>query len=545
MDETVETNTYIPTKNLNEDVRRAVIPGFRKTIAFSLVTFFLCLVVFYSFKQLPQLSIYFIIAVFITGSAIFISELWIVYIFLNSQYIADEKLSAISGPSPANANLIKHIEKKINTSILFTGDNIKTPLPSFNEIKIENLNIYTYNTTKYFSLLTMDGLPDLEVLFMTIIVITAIACTKTLMAIKNKKEFVFVVKLFKETYFVLNKMPCLYFHSTIIFVFLVLIWVYYSFIVIFLLTINKPIIDKRGFADFVIDDFNLVLILIAIIFCFCVWFWHFIANCGVYILAHVVFTYIFYCKNCKGNKYLLTFKPIIDLIKYHLGTLALASTAIIFCEFNKSFFGYIKEKLESFRKGKTKFVDLCTDKLEHCSTNVNSTVIICAALYGHNFSNSVKLSHDLLSKKSQSLIELNDSIILFAYLLKCSFFVFSMVVLFCYYHLLLLPHRLPLEFPVMPWYISMISINLAQCFFSIYGTVLSTLIICCCDNLKKNVSDEFYISKDFQNLISIFSSQKPAIKYKNQIVPLKDNDEDAVGFTKTNKDLARSKSNSL
>ena len=484
---------------------------------------YLCLVV--SLRRYPLFSLYILSGFFIVASLVFTVDMWIIYIFLNGNYIENPHLTAVTARSPAEPGLIEYVKKKITSSILFSGRNRRIKKKSFQNSSLDNLKIYTYSTSHLFSILTIDGLPDLTVFFTSMTFFTVLAWVLTLVMLSNYKKFFCIMKLFKKLSDVAFSMPYLFFHSAITFVSLTLVWIYCFGVIILLSSSNKPEIDKRGFVNYTFENSNLTRSAIVATFFLSLWIWFFVSAGSEYCFAHVVTTYIFhrsrFGNSSSPNKYSLTLTPIFELVRYHLGTITFASVAVTFCKFNKLFLRFIRSILINFFQGKYKCVDLCLNKLEFCLKQVNRNATICAVLYGHDFKESAKYGYNLLNNNSVRLLKTTSTIYLFTMTIKFSLILSSLVIIFCYFGLLLLPHHIPFEFPSIPWYVCLFSLNLAQSCFTVFGSVLDTLIICYFDDLARNngADKRYYIEPDIQKWITTFLFKEITTVKKSKVAP--------------------------
>ena len=458
---------------------------------FSLFSMFLCSVIVIFLKKIPRLAIYITFGINVIGSLILAVELWINFVFLNGEYINSSSLRAVTSKSLANSALTNHVNSKIKeTSVLFNSNS-------------SNFLVFTYNITNLFSILTIDGLPELQVIFVPIIITTFFSWTQTSVVINNREKFLNLTQLLKEASYTLLSMPYLLFHLITIFLCLSLFSLYYIMITIFILTVVNPVFYKQGFVDFIVTQRTTVVCLLVVHTISCIWLWFFVTDCGKYLLAHVTCTYIFQHQRRKpsfSNKYLFTLSPVKDLIRYHLGTIAIASAVVLFCEQYKILLHYITTVLKNFGI-KTKEINnfFSNNRCKH----VHRNAILCVVIYGEGFADSAKHCYSLLNDNASFLLNISERIYLFLLSLKCTVIVATVVFLQCWFGLMLLPHALPHNLPFITWFIVLFALNFAQTVFSVYDAVLNTFIVCYCDDLQRNGVNERprYVSRRFRNSI--------------------------------------------
>ena len=499
--------------------KRFIVPKYTYSIIFSLIMSVICLGLVISLKHFPVFSIHYLYVVHFVCSLIFTADLWIIFVILDGKYIKNKQMTPVTDRSPAEPHLIDYIKAKVNSSVFFVGRNSRATERDFENSYFTRFGIYTYNTTKLFSTLTIDGLPHLKIFFIYLSVTTLISWIIALVIIKNKLKFFCMIKLFKEVCNVAISMPYLFVHWVISLMFMLSVIIHFIVVRIHLSTINKPIVDKRGFVEYVAYNFQFSsdhsLILVFLSF----YFWCFFIYLNQYCITKLVTTYLFHRARhgnlSSPNRYSLTLAPVFELFKYHIGTIALGAVVIPLCEINLFLFEIIPIKLKNFDKSKNKFVDLCVKTLEYCK-KVNSNTVICAAIYGHDFHDSTEHAYNLLKKNSVHLLDLNHTIILFVLAITISFFITPLVIVLCYFGLLLFPDKLPYELPTIPRYVGMFSLILAQCTFGLLRCVMNVLIICYCDDLERNNGNNkpYYTSITIQSSISDCLSK---IKYLNNL----------------------------
>lgn len=456
----------------------------------------------------------------------FIVELWGIYIFNNGKYIEDYQLTAVEGPEAASKELIKYVGERLKGALLYSDtDRRDLPNTTLENVSVENSTVYVYHTTELFSLLTVDGLPALDLLLIFQIVVALITWKQTISVLIHRKSFLFLFGIFKAATHEILSMPFLFLHSAITFVSFIILIVVTTSILVYIMTVSSPVTDSRGFAPFEIINLDFIQFLIVALVTFFIWWWHFIATCGNYILAHNVFTYI--SSNVGSEEKRIGHRtktyitnPIKDLLKYHIGTLILASVIVPICEQNKRLLKFVLQKLKHYIRKPPKRI---VDKLEFCSFHGNRFAVFCTVIYGLSFSESARKGYALIYNHNRVLIKLSDKICLFIYVLKCCIVMGTLAFVFGYFKFLFIPHELPYEFPVMYWYVSLLSLSLAQSVFSIYGTVLHTLIICYCDDLKRNdgKNTSYYVSSRFRNSVfySLMQEMTDIPNSTNQVVP--------------------------
>ena len=483
----------------------------------------ICLGLVISLKHFPVFSIHYLYVVHFVCSLIFTADLWIIFVIFGN-YIKNKRVTAVTDRSPAEPHLIDYIKAKVNSSVFFVGRNRRTTEKDFENSYFTRFGIYTYNTTELFSTLTFDELVSLRVLFVYLIIMTVIAWVLMLVIIKNKLNFFYIIKLFSKACNVAFSMPYLFVHWAISLMFMLSVIIHFIVVRIHLSTINKPIVDKRGFVEYVAYNFQFSsdhsLILVFLSF----YFWCFFIYLNQYCITKVVTTYLFHRARhgnlSSPNRYSLTLAPVFELFKYHIGTIALGAVVIPLCEINLFLFEIIPIKLKNFDKSKNKFVDSCVKTLEYCK-KVNSNTVICAAIYGHDFHDSTEHAYNLLKKNSVHLLDLNHTIILFVLAITISFFITPLVIVLCYFGLLLFPDKLPYEFPTIPRYVGMFSLNLAQCTFGLLRCVTNVLIICYCDDLERNNGNNkpYYTSITIRNSISDCLSKIRCLSNLRKVFP--------------------------
>lgn len=520
--ENAETETnYDIKKYFPIDSRVITSRFFKLAWIWCIVPLFWCIFLLVTITSCPKSTIFFVTVTFILSSVIFTLQLIFVIHLANQFSKENQLLPAIKLDVKARPNLQKYVVNTFGSKTyptFFLENDTRHMVNS-----LTGFNIQTYNTTELFSYYTLEGPPIPSVLICTILVITFITWVNLAFLFRNQKKFFSVMIFLNKIHTLVSRMPFLYLHSLLMFIILILIFVYLTTVIKFLLTIEIPRVDEQGFVEFYVSNSTVIVILIVLHTLFCVWLWQFVVTCGQYVSAHVTFTYLYHRRrhgpDSSPNSFQVTCKPLADLLKYNVGTITVASVALPFCEHSRSLLKYfiIKERHNSYVVERTSF-----GCLDYCVNCVNRNVIVYSAIYGTCFRGSVNSAHILVKTNANYLFEVSNTLHQTIYVLKCSAVVGAMFVFFYYCQLLLVPGQVPKDFTPVFWKICWAGASMVQSFFIVYESASDTIMVCYCydlENNKNRINFNFLPAANHKQFSHLFRNIQGKVNV-NQVQPL-------------------------
>lgn len=448
-------------------------------------------------------SIYLTAIILFAASAFFFILLVINSINLREEFVDFMNLSAIaSEPSPADSEIVEYVQMKFPAVTLYRKENKAIALNgSLEDFNASDVYISTYNTTNLFSILTIDGLADYQYILLTTFLIAILVWWQSWVLFYYLEKYLGLLQLTKHAVTIIFRIPHIWIYSLLHLLLLSIVWVNLFVVLGYLFTINVYVTNDRGFVDYHLDKPEIITVFSLLYLLLSIWIWNFVTTCIFYALAYTISSQIFYqgygMKSNKPNTFALHLNAFKTLIQYHLGAVTIESLFITFIEPTKIFISFfiIKYKLQKKLKSKN---------LIFLQYGLTRNFIIYTVMFGTSTRKSVKRWYTLLEENNRLLLDLSNEISFFMLSLRSGIVTFVLMAVFCYFKLLLVPAEIPQYFYIILWYVGLFTYNVSQCAFCMLAITLDTLVLCYCDDVKKNNGSNkpYYLSKDIRHLFS-------------------------------------------
>ena len=521
---------------VSKHVLTSMLKYWRDIVYLTVGSFVLCFLVIVLVQCFTRALIIFCIVFGGIGSIMFTLYLWYSYAIVIG-FVTEEKLSnAYDKIAPAGESVVGFIENKLKQRVALASDllNVTTPSTSL----LTNNSVIAVEFDKLFDTIAFDSIKQSEYLLPWAIVATIVTSIILLILLAVRKSLCLVVNIFHEASLAIVSMPLILFEPIKTLFAYTYICVYFFIIGAYIITIQSPVVDERGFVSYEEKTGVSIVALFCVHLFGCLWLLEFISGCQQIILAGTVSKWFFSREEERKQKKRMStasfvcdlkvspsFRATADLAFYHLGTVALGSLIIAIVRFMRIFLEYMQRQLQGsetkLAQDLMKALKCCLLCFEKVLKFINRNAYICAAMYGYNFIRSGKRAFTLIVNNAQHAMALNCVSGFCSFLGKIGVVVLSGFITVAYFRY----YRLGTEAVLSEYFVPVLTVCIAayliaHCFFTVYETALDTIFLCFCDDQERNNGDDrpYYSSV---NLQLYMSGHKP---YSNKVVPLKKKD---------------------
>ncbi|XP_076816304.1 choline transporter-like protein 1 [Clavelina lepadiformis] len=384
---------------------------------------------------------------------------------------------------------------------------------SVTDVVAEQLNVTVVNSGNILDSLSFSTVQESSYLLPCAVIVTVVTIILLLILIWSRKSLSLVVKLFDEASLAVFNMPLMLLQPFVTLIVMIAIIGYFVFCTIFIVTVKVPQVDDDGLVTFVEMESLPILHLFIPHLIGCLWMLAFVSACQEMILAGSVCNWFFSrgsgdkqktcnCKICP------TAKPILHLILYNLGTVAIGSLIVAIVQTIRIILGYIQSKLKGqenkFARYILKALSCCMACFEKILKYINRNAYICAAMYGEGFCASGKRAFNLLLNNIRHMMVINCMGGFCILMGRIAVTILTGFAGIAYFKVLFGTEVSSTEYVIPSALACLASYVIASCFFNVYGMAVDTIFLCFCDDQQRNNGDDrpYYSSKKLQKYMT-------------------------------------------
>ena len=494
----------------------------RDTIYLTLISFVLCFMVMLSLQCFTRIVVVACITIGGLGSLMLTVFLWFNYAIAQG-YVTEEKLSNVYEKiSPAKDEVVNFVSRKIENRVNLASQIINVTTPSSNGIA--NMTINTVDLGHIFDILAFDSIKMSDYLLPWSIISTIVTAVIFLVLIAVRKSICLVIKIFDEASLAILNMPAVLFEPIKALFAYTYVCVYFFVVAAYIITIQGPVVDGRGFVSFQEKNGTSITSLFLAHLFGCLWMMQFVSGCQQIIIAGAISRWYFTRGEDRLKKKKKTFaiasftlecsispafRATGDLILYHLGTVAFGSLVIGVIQTLRFGIAYIQKYLRGnqseYAEKIAKALRCCLACFEKFMKFINRNAYICASMYGFSFFQSGKKALTLLINNAQHALAMNCISNFCNFLGKMAVVALTIFISIAYFKYYRADDEALLSEYFVPLFTVAIGAHLiAQGFFTVYDTALDTIFLCFCDDQERNNGDDrpYYSSVKLQQYMN-------------------------------------------
>ncbi|XP_049862995.1 choline transporter-like protein 1 isoform X2 [Schistocerca gregaria] len=337
---------------------------------------------------------------------------------------------------------------------------------------------------------------------------TVIIC---LIILVMRKRIKLVIQLFREAGKAVASMPMLLFEPLITFVMLGLVvaaWIYFCLLIESSGDLKEGENNKMYYKKDVIMKVTRWYNLFAVL-----WFAQFCTGCQHMVIAGAVATW-FFTRN-KQNLGTPIIRSFCNLVRYHLGSVALGSLLIAIIQMIRIVLKFIQSKVKNHNNAITTCIfrtcQCCLYCFEKILQFLTRNAYIEIAIHGHSFCKAGKQAFKLLASNALRVAAIN-SVGDFVLFLGKAMVVIATVV--C--GVQMLKHKDGIMHLWVPLSLAGVFAYLvAHCFITVYEMAIDTIFICFCEDCELNdgINRPYFMSR---GLMEFVQNSKKALALLNE-----------------------------
>ena len=395
---------------------------------------------------------------------------------------------------------------------------------SFFNFDFDDVKLIAYNTSlKVFRGIAFEETTDPQAQLGWSIFVTIATLIFLILIFWLRKKMNLLVQLFQQGSKAVASIPCILLQPLVTFFALMCLATYFFAVGAFILTIDVPVVDERGFVTFEDGDTALNQKLFFGHTLGVLWMWKFVDACESIIIAGTVADWFFLReeRSCGCDKLCScafpTCLPTINLIRYNLGTAAFGSLVISVVNMLKVIMQFVSGKIQKYKSATQMSssgmgFQTCLYCLRKVIQYFNRNAYICNAIYGTGFITSGKKAFSLLITNAGFAFVLNFLGNFLLFIGKIAVVLLTTSISLYYFWYNLGEEAFSSEYGFVVATVGVGSYIMARCFFNVYGLVLDTLFVCFCEDLERNdgKTRPYFASSEFRS-----SMKKAARNYSS------------------------------
>uniref|UniRef100_A0A182NLI3 Choline transporter-like protein n=1 Tax=Anopheles dirus TaxID=7168 RepID=A0A182NLI3_9DIPT len=321
-----------------------------------------------------------------------------------------------------------------------------------------------------------------------------------------RKRIKLVVQLFKEAGKAIGSMPFLLAEPILTFVTIAAIIVLYIYFTVWIESSGMLVVESNNSAKYVKDStmlftrwYNLFAFL---------WFCQFVIGCQHMVIAGAVAGW-FFTRN-KANLGSPIGRSYCNLLRYHLGTVALGSFVIALVQLLRTLLKLLMHSVRNPQNRVTSFLfdccQCCLQCFERFLQYLTRNAYILTAMHGDPFCRAGKNAFRLLTNNALRVFAIN-SVGDFVLVLAKVFVVVATGLI----GMELIQKKEGLHHPYVPLIlVGIFAYLVAHCFMTVYEMTVDTIFLCFCEDCECNdgISRPYYMSR---GLMEFVQSSKKAL----------------------------------
>ncbi|XP_076335074.1 choline transporter-like protein 1 [Tachypleus tridentatus] len=328
-----------------------------------------------------------------------------------------------------------------------------------------------------------------------------------LVIIVMRKRIKLVSALLKEAGKALAAMPLLFLQPLMTFIALAGIIVSWFVSYLYIHTAEDITVDpKTDYVTFHLSTFFQLMKWYHLFALF--WFTQFIIACQHIVIAGAVASWFFTRDKSKLGTPITT--SFYNLVRYHLGSVALGSFLVVLLKVIRAIFNKLKQKIKDHPTWCTTLLRCCSCCLwcfDKFLVFLNRNAFIEIAIYGYSFCKAAQKAFHLLSNNILRVAAIN-SVGDFVLLLGKA----GVSVATVFIGLELIKDKEGVNYKWIPVTIACIfAFLVSHCFLGVYEMAVDTLFLCFCEDCERNdgINKPFYMSR---SLMVFVENSKKALK---------------------------------
>uniref|UniRef100_A0A182VRR9 Choline transporter-like protein n=1 Tax=Anopheles minimus TaxID=112268 RepID=A0A182VRR9_9DIPT len=314
-----------------------------------------------------------------------------------------------------------------------------------------------------------------------------------------RKRIKLVVQLFKEAGKAIASMPFLLAEPILTFTTIAVVIVLYVYFTVWIESAGMLVVESNNSAKYMKNStmlftrwYNLFAFL---------WFCQFIIGCQHMVIAGAVACWFFtrnktHLSNPIGRSY-------CNLLRYHLGTVALGSFIIAVVQFLRTMLKLLMHTVRNPQNRVTSFLfdccQCCLQCFERFLQYLTRNAYILTAMHGDPFCLAGKNAFRLLTNNALRVFAIN-SVGDFVLVLAKVFVVVATVLI----GVELIQKKAGLHHPYVPLIlVGIFAYLVAHCFMTVYEMTVDTIFLCFCEDCESNdgISRPYYMSRGLMEFV--------------------------------------------
>ncbi|KXJ82113.1 hypothetical protein RP20_CCG015664 [Aedes albopictus] len=327
-------------------------------------------------------------------------------------------------------------------------------------------------------------------------VATVVVC---LIVLVMRKRIRLVVQLFREAGKAISNMPFLLLEPILTFVSIAAVIVLYVYFTMWVESSGMLRVENNQSAKYVKDSTMLFTRWYNLLAFF--WFCQFIIGCQHMVIAGAVACWFFTRNKSKLGSPIL--KSFGNLLRYHMGTVALGSFIIAVVQFLRAVLKvvmyYVRERQNRLTNCMFECCKCCLQCFEKFLQYLTRNAYIMTAMHGDPFCRAGKNAFRLLTNNALRVFAIN-SVGDFVLVLAKVF----VVVVTCLVGMELIQKKTGLHHPYVPIIlVGIFAYLVAHCFMTVYEMTVDTIFLCFCEDCETNdgISRPYYMSRGLMEFV--------------------------------------------
>ncbi|XP_040155385.1 choline transporter-like protein 1 isoform X1 [Anopheles arabiensis] len=314
-----------------------------------------------------------------------------------------------------------------------------------------------------------------------------------------RKRIKLVVQLFKEAGKAIASMPFLLAEPILTFATIAAVIVLYVYFTVWIESAGMLVVESNNSAKYVKDS-TMLLTRWYNLFAF-LWFCQFVIGCQHMVIAGAVAGW-FFTRN-KSNLSNPIGRSYCNLLRYHLGTVALGSFVIALVQFLRAMLKLLMHSVRNPQNRVTSFLfdccQCCLQCFERFLQYLTRNAYILTAMHGDPFCQAGRNAFRLLTNNALRVFAIN-SVGDFVLVLAKVFVVVATGLI----GVELIQKKVGLHHPYVPLIlVGIFAYLVAHCFMTVYEMTVDTIFLCFCEDCESNdgISRPYYMSRGLMEFV--------------------------------------------